>query len=360
VSLTGRTVLRRAAALVSAVAILTGAFVAGRASVGSVGNATAELPGSAGEQTIWTVREETVGQSLTFTGQLTVSSRAGPVARSEGVVTAVHIDAPRQVEAGTTLYSVDLRPMVAAEGPLPAFRPLAQGDRGEDVSQLRGFLCAQGWEAACGDSTLFDQPLADAVRAWQQGLGVDADAVVRVGDILWFASLPARVRPTEALAVGELAPNNVRPFTVDAAVPTLRVAVSREQAALVPAGAPVVVAGDHEAVVEQVLPAADPDAGAEFLVTMSAADEREPFCVVNELCAQLLGDHESATVEVTIHTVPERSGPVVPVAAIETDPAGRTRVRLADGTRREVTVLAVAGGVVVVDGLRPGEEIVIP
>lgn len=358
-----RTLLRRAAAAAFAVAILAGTFLAGRGSVGAVDAARGADPtGGDGQPTVWTVREETVGRSLTFTGQLAVSSRDGPVARwpGEGVVTAVHVDGPRLVAAGTPLYSVNLRPVVAAEGSLPAFRPLGPGERGDDVVQLRRFLCAEGWRAACGDSPRFDWRLAEAVRGWQRELGVPDDGVVGVGDILWFPSLPARLRPAATLAVGEAAPHGTRPYTVDDLYPVLRVPLTRDQAALVPPEAPAVVAGGFEAVVTAVAPADPGEEQAEFLLTLAAGADREPFCRAYEVCAELLGDQESTTVEVVVHTVPERTGPVVPAAAVETDPTGRTLVRLVDGDLREVTVLTAAGGMVVVDGLRPGEEIVIP
>lgn len=358
-TLTGRTIVRRTGAVIGAVVILAGAFLAGRGSVSSVSAASgADLPGQADQQTVWTVQEESVGRSLSFTGQISVSSNAGPVARSEGVITAVHVDRPQRVTAGSLLYSVNLRPVVAGVGALPAFRPLRQGDQGADVAQLRDFLCDSGYRGACGEATLFDSALAEAVRAWQRDLGVPPDGVVGVGDILWFSSLPARLRPTEALAVGQDAPHNTRPYTVDEADPVLRIPVSQQQAALVAPQTPATVAGAYEAVVAQAVPAGD-DPGAEFHLLVTAGQE-QPFCAVHDVCADLLGDKESTTVEVEVHTVPQRTGPVVPVAAVETDPTGRTLVRLPDGTRREVTVLAAAGGVVVVDGLRPGDQVVIP
>ena len=61
----------------------------------------------------------------------------------------------------------------------------------------------------------------------------------------------------------------------------------------------------------------------------------------------------SLRADVTV--APEVSGPAVPVAAVRTDPDGSAWVRLADGTRQQVTVLGSAGGVAVVDGLSAGD-----
>lgn len=370
------TIVRRALAGVVAVAMLAGAFTAGRASVSSASAAATADGQPPTTMSIWTVRNETVGRSLTFSGRVRASNTPGPVASSQGVVTSVIVNAPRKVKAGTKLYTVNLRPVVAGQGPVPGFRDLTRGARGADVLQLRRFLCGQGWKVVCGKSDTFDRNLTVAVLSWQKKLKIDPDGVVRSGDILWFPSLPLHVRPSETLELGKSVTGGERPFIVDAGTATFELRVSREQAALVPVGAHAVVGGDQKAVVAQVVPAtghaetgtngpnptgATGAAGeGEFLIELVANGSVKPICEAGAFCAEIVGTRKSVAVDVIVQTVPKQQGPAVPVAAIATDSGGQTSVRMADDRLMEVSVVAVAGGVAIVDGLVVGDRVVVP
>ncbi|HEX5595495.1 MAG TPA: peptidoglycan-binding domain-containing protein [Micromonosporaceae bacterium] len=371
-----KTVIRRGLAGLAAAAMLTGAFAAGRASVSSAGAVAAGDRDAAAVRSLWTVRNETIGRSLTFNGRIKASTTPGPAASAEGVVTSIAVAAPGNIKAGTQLYSVNLRPVVAGQGLVPGFRDLSQGMRGADVRQLRQFLCGQGWKAVCRGSDRFDRDLSKAVVSWQKRLGVEADGVVRSGDILWFPSLPMRVRPSGTLKLGETATRGDRPFTIEAGAAVLELHVSREQAALVPVGASAVVGGDRSAVVARIAPAdgqpeieterpvtteaGDTAGGDEFLIELVDDGSKKPLCQVDTFCTNLLGERRSVTTEVVVQTVPERQGPAVPVGAIRTDAGGQTYVRMADGRLAEIVVVAVAGGVAIVNGLAIGDQIMMP
>jgi hypothetical protein len=71
----------------------------------------------------------------------------------------------------------------------------------------------------------------------------------------------------------------------------------------------------------------------------------------------LIGETSFST---EIVVVPETEGPVVPVAGVVTSPDGSTAVVLVGGEMVEVTVLAVADGLAVVEGVSAGDVIVLP
>jgi hypothetical protein len=131
----------RGLALLVALAVAAGAgFWAGR----EVLVAPKDL--LAGDEGIvtYTVIEGEVGRSLRFVAL--AEWDLVPVARNAaaGTVTTVEFSAGGVAEAGDVLYSVDLRPVVVAQGSIPAFRDLALNVQGPDVAQLQSFLAGLG------------------------------------------------------------------------------------------------------------------------------------------------------------------------------------------------------------------------
>lgn len=83
-----------------------------------------------------------------------------------------------------------------------------------------------------------------------------------------------------------------------------------------------------------------------------------PVCGAGCAAAVPFGAPASFDAEVVV--VPEATGPLVPVAAITSDPGGGLGVTLADGTRAPVTIVSASDGLAVVDGLAPGQAVVLP
>ncbi|BDZ54717.1 hypothetical protein GCM10025870_17900 [Agromyces marinus] len=84
-----------------------------------------------------------------------------------GTVTSVSVKPGDEVEAGDVLYSVDLRPVVVAEGATPAFRAVARGTEGADVKQLQLMLTELGFYSGVSDGE-FGGATEQAVRDWQR------------------------------------------------------------------------------------------------------------------------------------------------------------------------------------------------
>lgn len=361
--LSGR--LRIVGAAAALAALVAAAFLVGRASIDQVTESTDFSQVANATPLSWTVDDQQVGRSLTFVGRLSSSTVPGPLANVDGVVTAVHLTSDGTlVDVGVPLFDVELDPVIAGEGAIPAFRELKSGTVGPDVVQLRRFLCSLEFLTECDDNARFNWTMVSAVDAWRVALGLPKNnGVVGVGDISWFETLPAHVRIDEKVTVGSRIATADRPALVNAGSPDFSITVSRDQAALVPVGARVTFGEGIAGVVTDVGPVIATDAATEqtdaFQVVVSDVAGNGPVCDGDERCTELLGGRTSASVEVDIEVIEERSGPGVPVAAITTSADGDTFVTSVDLTRVPVTILGSSGGMAIVDGVSIGEEILL-
>ena len=104
------------------------------------------------------------------------------------MVTTVEISPGDTLDVGDTIATVDLRPVILAEGDIPAFRAMTPGDVGEDIAELQRLLQTLGFDAPSGGR--YDDKTMTAVAAWQQTLGLVPDGIVRLGDVAFAERLP--------------------------------------------------------------------------------------------------------------------------------------------------------------------------
>jgi peptidoglycan hydrolase-like protein with peptidoglycan-binding domain len=310
------------------------------------------------EQVTYEVVTQTLSRSLSFTA-VARWDRA-PIAHLQrgGVVTSVDIAPGAEISAGDILYTVDLRPTVAAVGAVPSFRDIGPGATGPDVAQLQSMLHTLGYlDADAGDT--FGPDTEAATRAWQSALGLEADGVVRLGDVAFVPVLPVRVVPTDALAVGAtVGPGGVA-IEALAATPDITIPLGAEQRDLVPLSGPVVIAypgGTWEGVIARAAEPTGDDAGSLELVVEAA--DGGPIC--GDECLEQIPPLVPADFEAQIAVVPETTGPVVPVAAISTGPGGEHTVTRADRTSVRVQIVTSTGGLAVVSGIDAGETLLMP
>lgn len=333
-------------------ALVTASFLAGRYSLEAIARPQDEASAPAPE--LWTVRAEQVGRTLDFVGDLSLRTRSGPSVQAAGIITDLLVPEGKQVQADEELLRVGLRPVVAAEGRIPAFRDIGPKVQGADVTQLRRFLCDLGRLLECDNSPRYTRALADGIKAWQKSHGVEGDGLVGVGDIVWFNALPARVRIAPKVEVGQTLAAGDHPFDVAAATPVLNLTVTRDQVTLVPVGAPVRIGS-----LRGVVTGADPVATSDDAMTLRIAGKngRGSICHDAARCRALLEGGTSVKVKVKVDTVPQQSGPAVPVRAVQTAEDGSTYVVRPDGSHCDVQVLASASGLAVVNGVEDGDQI---
>lgn len=301
---------------------------------------------------LYTVAEGTVSRVMSFTAK--AQWQSVPLARNaaNGTVTTVDVQPGDRAEVGLRLYSVDLRPVTAAEGAIPAFRDLAADASGADVEQLQTFLAAAGHYGGAV-SGAFDAATASAVRKWQKAIGIAADGVVRRGDLLFFPDLPARVTSADALQVG--APISAGETAIEALpeAPTFTITLGVEQADLVPLVTTVLVHHAGAGTWQGRIASSTTTPTGELILTLEGPDGT-PLC--GDQCAAVpIG--EAALYTADLVAVPEKTGPVVPVSALRTRPDGSVTVVTEEGRVMEVKVLAAAEGRAVVSGIDVGTTI---
>lgn len=350
--------------VVALVATGAGAFLLGRSSAEGL-QAAGDRDGTDDGSAIWTVAEDHVGEELDLTATVSTALVSGPLAQRSGLLTSVGVSGPTQVAAGDELYRVDLAPVVAGEGAVPAFRDLAIDVVGPDVAQLRHLLCAVELLAACAPSQTFDLDTYRAVERWQAARSLPRDGVVHLGEVLWFPHLPATVAPAEGTDVGVILAEDDRPLDLVAPTVTAVVPLLADQVGTVDEGLPVRlgdIAGTTGPVVAEAPDATAGETEPSWVLTLQDVAGTGDLCAA-EACRSLVGEageaHEAA-VPVVVELVHPYDGPVVPVGALQTAADGSVWVELVDGERRTVQVPAEARGLAAVPDLEVGTKVRLP
>lgn len=344
-------VLRVVLVLVVAAGLVFGGWWAGQAAL-----EPPEDPFGPAVETAYTVVDGSVGRSLNFAAvaewPMVDLARSG----SAGVVTSVDVVAGDEVVAGSVVYSVDLRPVTIGVGAVPMFRDLFLRAEGPDVAQVQALLAEMGFFVGEVDG-VFGRDMRDAVRVWQDANGLPDDGVVRVGDVMFVPSVPVRVVLGDMVIVGASLGGGevtVRRVTGD---PVFVIPLALEQRGLVPLDAEVFVghgAGVWEGMIGMVR---EDDQRSELLLEIVALDGGS-LCGAECAAEVPLIGRSNYPAEVVV--IPETSGPVVPIAAIQTSPDGATYVRAPDGGQIPVTIVEASNGIAVVEGVGVGDVILLP
>ncbi|MGN9908556.1 peptidoglycan-binding protein [Phytohabitans sp. LJ34] len=129
------------------------------------------------------VQRSTLVDAETVDGTLGYGTETAVTPRLRGTVTWLPA-AGSTVKRGGRLYGVDDTPVVLLRGTLPLYRPLAPGVEGADVKQFEQNLSALGYDGFTIDEEYTDST-ADAVREWQEDLGLDETGTVEVGRVAY-------------------------------------------------------------------------------------------------------------------------------------------------------------------------------
>ena len=156
--------------------------------------------------------------------------------RASGVVTEVVVAPGDEVDQGIVLYRVDQRPVVVAQGSVPAYRAVGQGTEGVDVAQLQRLLRALGQYSGSDDGKAGAATVV-AIKAWQRSLGLPQTGTVEIGDVIFVPQLPTRVAlDEEVIARGAMVSGSEQVVRALPLAPVFAVPVTDGQAAMMPAG----------------------------------------------------------------------------------------------------------------------------
>lgn len=301
----------------------------------------------------FTVVEGSIGSVQAM--QASVSwPRTRPItAAAQGTVTSVDFSPGAQVRAGDTLFTVDLRPVVAAVGAVPSFRDLAVGDRGRDVRQLHHLLEAAGVPGV-PEGDVFTGATGAAVRAWQKSLGVEQSGLVGRGDVVYLPKLPAHVVPADGMTVGASLDTGAPVAWSISSHPVVALRLDgAESTKTPPHGAAVDIASGDETWHAVVADAELDEDGVASLRLEGA--HGGPACGAS--CGSVPYSSGVVTLPATVVLTPAVDGPMVPVSAVVTAPDGSVLVHEPDGTAVPVTILASDGSRLIVSGVKAGDVV---
>lgn len=335
--------------------VLLVAFALGAASGSYVAGRPAATAPSPTPQTV-VVRTATLSRTLPSLATAEWPTLRRLYAPTSGIITEAAAS-PGVLHAGDVLIRVDERPIVVVPGEIAAYRPLELGARGRDVASLQRYLRGAGF-VVDDDLERFTSVTAAAVREWQRSLGLPPTGSVALGDVLFVppSVLGAPTRWVGEVAVGAPVAAGAPIIELLADQPVLTIDFgSTAPAEFVPGlrGEAAFANGGRRGV---VLAAIETTGGR---VTGRVGPADGLLCRVDD-CLDLVPVEGATGVPVDWIIVPPTSGPVVPVAALQSDAGGGAFVLLPDGSRRPVTVRVVSGGQAVIDGVEAGETILLP
>jgi peptidoglycan hydrolase-like protein with peptidoglycan-binding domain len=305
------------------------------------------------------VTRQTLDDTQTVDGTLGYGDTTALTGRLGGTVTSLPY-AGSTIARGRPIYRVDDEPVVLLLGTVPAYRTLGDGDEGADVKQLEQNLRALGHTGFTVDDE-FTSATAEAVRDWQEDLGVAETGRVELGRVV-FAPGAIRVDSVSAKLGGQAGPGQeVLAYTGTSRVITVQLDVGDQR--LAKRGTKVSVA----------LPDGKRVAGtvARVYTVIEASDDPNGTPETKIEAQVTLADPKAgagldvAAVEVTFTAAQHADVLTVPVAALVALTEGGYGVELVEGSAtryvRVETGLFANGRVEVTgDGIAEGGTVGIP
>ena len=335
----------RVAIAVAGVAAVSGVVAAAYGLTPNAGT-TPEKAGSTTPGATAQVAKQTLLDTESADGELGYGDTTNVASRIPGTVTALPATGAT-VKRGQAIFGVDNTPVVLLYGALPAYRALAPGVEGEDVEQFEKNLKALGYTGFEVDEE-FSSSTAEAVREWQEDLGLPETGAVELGRVV-YAPSAVRVDSHDAAVGDAVQPGAVvLAYTGTARVVTVELEVSDQR--LAKKGATVsVTLPDGKAVPGKVTDVATIVQAAE-----NPQDEAQTKIEVTvAVDAKALAGLDEASVEVAF-TAAKREGVLtVPVAALLALAEGGYGVQVVEGgTTRIIAVTTglFANGQVEVSG----------
>ncbi|UQS22301.1 peptidoglycan-binding protein [Amycolatopsis thermalba] len=272
------------------------------------------------------VQRQTLDDTQTEDGELGYGASATVANRLPGTVTAVP-DSGSVIGRGQPVFRVDDKPVTLMYGVMPAYRALAEGTEGADVRQLEENLSALGYTGFTIDDE-YSSATADAVREWQEDLGLDETGVVELGRVV-FTPGEIRVDTVDASVGQPAAPGQkVLSYTGTAKAVTVELDPSDQRLAQEGAAVQVTlpddrkVAGKITDVATVIEPAGGQGQEAQTKVEVEIAFDDQ----------QAVAGYALASVDVTFTAEKRENVLAVPVAALVALSEGGFGVEVVEGT----------------------------
>jgi peptidoglycan hydrolase-like protein with peptidoglycan-binding domain len=333
--------------------VLAGGLIAGAYVLGSRATETKMVVPQVAAPAVLTTRSGTLEEVRQVQMSAQWQTDRSLIGRSAGTVTSLMLEQRKgtEVQEGAVLYSVDGNSVMAITGDQPAYRAIRSGTKGADVAQVQSFLERAGFQIGAVDGEWG----AASVAAWKQWLKASKlpeSGEIELGAVIFVPGLPRIVAPAEGLQLGNVVGGSDKAVLLLAQTPTLFLDLPKEAATSIAVGVKLdAKLGGHAVTATVSARRAATETGVRIEFDLGSG------------CAEWCGDvplGQPTTFAGTLHLAPSVTGTLVPVGAFRSGAGDATTVVLANGTVREVKVLAKVGAQAVVEGLEPGEQIQLP
>jgi len=313
----------RAATGIAAAAVLAGAGTA--AALGFGGAAEHAPTRSALPPATTTISRTTLTQTETVDGTLDYGDSTVVNARGATGGTITWLPAEGSVvRRGSAVFEVDADPVPLIYGTTTLYRTLAPGMSGSDVAMVERNLSALGYRGFTADDE-YTSATADAVRDWQDDLGLPEDGRVAPGQVV---VAPGQIRVTQRrLATGDTATGPVLSYSGTTRSVTVPLDVDKQQyvkkgttaSIELPGGARVSGKVSKVGTVATTT-TVDNEQTTTLQVTVAVADQKA------------LGTLDQAPVDVVLRTERRENVLVVPVNALVALAEGGYGLQVVDGS----------------------------
>jgi peptidoglycan hydrolase-like protein with peptidoglycan-binding domain len=270
------------------------------------------------------------------------------------------------INAGHVMYRVDNEPVIAMRGRTPAWRPMAPGVSGPDVTELQANLVTLGFARGLfsAPTGYYDTLTADAVQRWQLAAGLLVTGQVGLGQIIFT---PAAIRVGAVnYAPGRAAYPGQEPYQVTT---TRRIVSVPVNPSLPPAavGEPVSIVLPSLARTPGRVTTIGPPAAAQGQAGTGPGGSAAATAVLTVTPDRpgLTGAGSGVPVQVSLTVTSVRHVLAVPVSALLALSGGGYGIEVVTGPRRHhlvgVTAGTFAGGLVQVSGagITAGTKVVV-
>ena len=297
---------RDVAALGAAVVLAVGAVLAVTDPFGGSGSSSVD---NASATSLVRVAQRDLSSQTSVNGTLGYAGSYSVANQAQGTIT--WLPAVGQViTPGEVLYQVGGKPVVLLDGSIPAYRTLAEGATGADVTQLNANLVELGYATTSQldpTSDVFSAATTSALKRLQAFVGADQTGTLTLGSAVF---LPSAARVT-AVSATLGAPAGGQILTATSTTRVVTVQLSATQQAQIAVGDQVTITLPNNQTTPGVVfsvgtVAATPSGGGSPTVTV----------IVVPTNPAASGTLDQAPVEVAITTATAKNALVVPVNAL--------------------------------------------
>jgi hypothetical protein len=353
-----------------------GVFGSPNPAVSNSGYATGTQPVTRGSLTEQTLENGTLGDAGSYT--VVVPGSGGSAASSPGSGAGTFTWLPpagQAIRQGQVIYQVNGTPVVLLYGSVPAYRDLAEGTTGADVTQLDAALVALGYAtaAALGPKSgwdYFSGETAHALELLQAHLGLAQTGTLPLGQAVFR---PGAIQVTGlgsgAVPGGPAAPGAVV-LTASSLTPVVTVDLDVSLQSEVAVGNKVSITLPDGTVTPGVISSVSTASASSSSSSASGNGNSSGAAVITVVVSlsdpKAAGNLNQVPVQVTITSASVSNVLTVPVNALLAQPGGGYAVEvIGPGGRHLVAVTPGlfddAGGTVQVTGnLTPGQRVVVP